>query len=176
MALPFVYYCCETRGESVCKNGAKGLYQVPISEILHVSLYGVATVMQWDTSGSLTTIVCSIISSKSFLPWPSQDLNTNFGYTCTGTLHFLGHDSIEDHGFFQRVHCDLELGDMTWVEIMTHPWTMDSNCAKDYPDPHLMSRQDTPLGNRKQLCEILSRLNMQYGVMAQGWILAMCVL
>ena len=39
--------------------------------------------------------------------------------------------------FWVCVHCDHDLGDMTLVKVMTHPWVMS-----------------------KQLCEILSRSNM----------------
>ena len=57
------------------------------------------------------------------------------------------------HGFLVYVHYDLDLGDMTWVKVMTYPWVMDDNCVKYYPDP-----------------------TWQWGVMALTRILGMCAL
>ena len=31
--------------------------------------------------------------------------------------------------------CDLDLGDMNLVKVMTHPLVMDNNFVKYYPDP-----------------------------------------
>ena len=37
---------------------------------------------------------------------------------------------------WECVHCDLDLGDMTWgQQSLTHPWVMDNNCVKYYQDP-----------------------------------------
>ena len=53
------------------------------------------------------------------------------------------------HGFWVCVHCDLDLTleIWPWVKLMTHPWFMENNCVKYYPDPTL-----------------------QLGVMVQTWI------
>ena len=114
----------------------------------------------WHILGSWTTIVWNIIQIQ------------------------LGSEELwPGHGFPVRVHCDLDLGDMTlgqghdpplghgqqlceilsrsnlavrsysqdtdfqyvctvtltleiwpWVKVMTHPWVMDNNCVKLYPD------------------------------------------
>ena len=37
------------------------------------------------------------------------------------------------HGFLLCVVYDLDLGDMTWIKVMTHPWVMDNNCVKVCP-------------------------------------------
>ena len=107
--------------------------------------------------------LCEILSRfnmavRSYCP------DTDFGYVCTVTL-------------------TLEIWPL--VKVMTHPWVMDNNCVKYYPDPTwqwgVMARtrnlgmcalwpwpwrltlgqsHDTPLGHGQQLCEILSRYNM----------------
>ena len=142
--------------------------------------------------------------------WGVVCSDTGFRYICTVTLIFeiwssvkvMTHPWVMDnncvkyypdptwqelwpgHGFSVYVHCDLDLGDMTfgqghdtplghgqqlceissrsnlavrsygpdtdfqyvctvtltleiwpWVKVMTHPWVMDNNCVKYYPDP-----------------------------------------
>ena len=55
-----------------------------------------------------------------------------------------------------------------WVTVMTHPWGMDNNCVKYYPDKtwqrEVMTKDfgyvytvTLTLGHGQQLCEILSR-------------------
>ena len=70
------------------------------------------------------------ILSRSNLGVRSYGLDTGFGYVCTVTL-------------------TLEI--WPWVKVMTHPWVMDNNCAKYYPDQ-----------------------TWQCGVMAWTQVLAMC--
>ena len=54
-----------------------------------------------------------------------------------------------DLGYLCTVTLTLEV--WPWVEVMTHPWVMDNNCVKYYPDP-----------------------TWQWGVMARTRILGMC--
>ena len=64
----------------------------------------------WHTLGSWTTIVWNIqIQLGSEELWPG-------------------------HRFMVCEHCDLDLGDETLGQLVTHPWVMDNNCVK-YPDP-----------------------------------------
>ena len=65
----------------------------------------------WHTLGSWTTIVWNIIQIQlgSEELWPRH----GFPYVCTVTL-------------------TLEI--WPWVKVMTHPWVMDNNCVKLYPD------------------------------------------
>ena len=70
--------------------------------------------------------------SRSNLAVRSYGPDTDFRYLCTVTL-------------------TLEI--WPWVKIMTHPWVMDNNCVKYYPD-----------------------LTWQWGVMARTWIFGMCAL
>ena len=56
-----------------------------------------------------------------------------------------------DFGYVFTVTLTLEI--RPWVKVMTHPWVMDNNCVKYYPDP-----------------------TWQCGVMAQTRILGMCSL
>ena len=56
---------------------------------------------------------------------------TDFGYVCTVTLTL----------------------EVAWVKVMTHPWVMNNNYVKYYPDP-----------------------TEQWGVMARARILGMCLL
>ena len=42
------------------------------------------------------------------------------------------------HGFWVYVHCDLEI--WPWVKVISHPWVMDNNCVKYYPDPTVLAR------------------------------------
>ena len=41
----------------------------------------------------------------------------------------------KDSSIFVMVHCDLDLGICHRDMSMTHPWTMDKNYMKYYPDP-----------------------------------------
>ena len=66
----------------------------------------------WHTLGLWTTLVWNIIK----IQLDSEELcpDTDFQYVCTVTL-------------------TSEI--WPWVKIMTHPWDMDNNCVKYYPDP-----------------------------------------
>ena len=66
----------------------------------------------WYTLGSWTTIVWNIIQIETGSEelWPG-------------------------HGFWVCVHCDLDLWNMTFGQVIAHPWVMDNNCVKYYPDP-----------------------------------------
>ena len=57
--------------------------------------------------------LCEILS-RSILAERSYGPGTDFGYMCTMTL---------------------TLKIWPWVKVMTHPWVMDTNCVKYYPDP-----------------------------------------
>ena len=57
--------------------------------------------------------LCEILS-RSKMAVKNYDSDTDFGYVCTVTL---------------------TLKIRPWVKVMTHPWVMDSNCVKYYPDP-----------------------------------------
>ena len=103
----------------------------------------------------------SEVSFKSKLPVKSYDANTEFRYVCTVTLN-------------------LEL--WPWVKVMTHPWVMDNNCVKYYPNPTcdldlgdmtLGQGHDTPLGHRQQMSEVLFKSKLPVKVMARTLILAM---
>ena len=72
------------------------------------------------------------ILSRSNMVVMSYGPDTAFGYVCTVTL-------------------TLEV--WSWVKVMTHPWVMDNNCVKYYPDP-----------------------TWQWGVMARTRISGMCAL
>ena len=67
----------------------------------------------WHTLGSWTSIVWNI---RSTMAVRSYGPDTYFGYVCTVTLA-------------------LEIWPL--VKVMTHPWVMDNNCVKYYPDPTL---------------------------------------
>ena len=84
-----------------------------------------------DTSLGHGQQLCEILS-RSNLAVRSYGPDTDFGYVCMVTL-------------------TLEI----WpcVTVMTHPWVMDNNCVKYYPDPI-----------------------WQWGVMARTQILGMCAL
>ena len=56
--------------------------------------------------------LCAIISRSNFAV-RSYGPDTDFGYLCTVTL---------------------TLETWPWVKVMTHPWVMDNNCVKYYPD------------------------------------------
>ena len=56
--------------------------------------------------------LCEIIS-RANIAVRSYGLDTDFGYVCTVTL-------------------TLEV--WPWFKVMTHPWVMDNNCVKYYPD------------------------------------------
>ena len=56
--------------------------------------------------------LCEILS-RSNMAVRSYGLDTDFGYVCTVTL-------------------TLEL--WPWVKVKTHPWAVDNNCVKYYPD------------------------------------------
>ena len=46
--------------------------------------------------------------------------------------YLIPHDKKElwpGHGFLLCVVYDLDLGDMTWIKVTTHPWIMDNNCV-----------------------------------------------
>ena len=55
--------------------------------------------------------LCEILS-RSDLAVRSYGPDTDFQYVCTVTLTIW-----------------------PWVKVMTHPWVMDNNCVKYYPDP-----------------------------------------
>ena len=75
--------------------------------------------------------LCEILS-RSNLAVRSYGPDTDFQYVCTVTM-------------------TLEI--WSWVRVMTHPWVMDNNCVKYYPDP-----------------------TWQWGVMAWKQISSMCAL
>ena len=93
---------------------------------------GVMTLGQGhDTSFGHRQWVCEILSRSNLtVRWYGPD--TDFRYMCTVTL-------------------TLEI--WQWIKVMTHPWVMDNNCVKYYPDP-----------------------TWQWGVMAQTRISSMCEL
>ena len=66
-----------------------------------------------DTPLGHGQLLCEI-SSRSNLAVRSYGLDTDFWYVCTVTL-------------------TLEI--RPWAKVMTHPWFMDNNCVKYYPDP-----------------------------------------
>ena len=105
--------------------------------------------------------LCKVVF-KSNMAMRSYGPDTDFGYRCTLTLTLK-----------------------IWVKVMTHPWVMDNNCVKYYPDQtsqwggmaqtrilgmcalwpcpwrfDLGQCHDTPLGHGQQSCEILSRSNI----------------
>ena len=106
--------------------------------------------------------MCEILS-RSNLAVKSYGPDMDFRYMCTATL-------------------TLEIWPL--VKVMTHPWAMDNNCVKYYPDPTwqwgVMARiqissmcaltlgqgRDSPLGHGQQLCEIISRSDK--GVQSYG--------
>ena len=58
--------------------------------------------------------LCEILQvSRSNMEVRSYDPDTHFGYVCTVTL---------------------TLEKWTWFKVMTHPYIMDNNCVKYYPD------------------------------------------
>ena len=82
-------------------------------------------------------------------PWHTRGL-----WTIVYNIIQIQHISEElwpRQGFWVSVQYDLDLGDMTWVKVTTHPWVMDNNIVKYFPDP-----------------------TWQLGVMAQTRILCMC--
>ena len=134
----------------------------------------------------------------------SYNPDTNFWYVCTMTLAFevwLGHDSPLGHGqqlceILSRSNLELRsnvLGMLCtvtltleiwpWVKVVTHPWVMDNNCVKYYPDTTwqwevmawtrilgmcalchlglgdmtLGQGHETPLGHGQQLIDTLTR-------------------
>ena len=120
-----------------------------------------------DTSLGHGQQLCEIISRYNYAV-RSYGPDTDLGYVCTVIL-------------------TLEI--WPWVKVMTHPWVMDNECVKYYPDPTLqwgvMARtwifgmwallgqgHDTPLGHGQQVCVILSRSNlavMSYGTDMDFW-------
>ena len=72
------------------------------------------------------------ILSRSNMAVRSYGPDKDFGYVCTVTL-------------------TLEI--WPWIKVITHPWVMNNNCVKYYPDP-----------------------TWQWGVMARTKILGMCAL
>ena len=43
--------------------------------------------------------------------------------------------TVVNYGPDKAMQCDLDLEDKTLVQVMTHPWVMDNNCMKYYPNP-----------------------------------------
>ena len=130
----------------------------------------------WHTLGSWTIIVWNIIQ-----------------------IQFGSEELWSGHRFSVYVHCDFDLGNMTWVNVMTHPWFMDNNCVKYYPNWQwgVMAQtrifgmcslwhwpwrydlglgHDTPLGHGQQLCEILSTSNLAVRSYGPDTDLGMCAL
>ena len=86
---------------------------------VHYDLYlGDMTLDQeYDTSLGYGQQLCEILSrSNMAVRSYGPDTDTDFGYVCTVTL----------------VTLTLEI--WPWVKVMTHPWVMDNNCVKCYPD------------------------------------------
>ena len=97
--------------------------------------------------------LCEILS-RSNMAAKSYGPDIDFVYKCTVTLA-------------------LEI--WPWVKVMTHPWVMDNNCVKYYPDQtwqwRVMARthifryitlgqgHDTPFGHGQYVCEVFSRSN-----------------
>ena len=95
--------------------------------------------------------LCEILS-RSHLAARSYGPDTDFQYMCTVTLNLedtlLGHGqhlceilsnlAVRSYGpgtDFQYVcTVTLTLEIWPWVNVMTHPWVMDNNCVKLYPD------------------------------------------
>ena len=80
---------------------------------LHFDLDGMTFSQGHDTPLSHGQQLCEILS-RSNLAVRSHGSDTDFWYVCTLTL-------------------------TVWpsVKVMTHPWVMDNNCVKYYPDPTL---------------------------------------
>ena len=114
---------------------------------------------------------CCKILFTFYLAVTSYYPDTDFGYVCNLTL-------------------TLEI--WHWVKVMKHPWIIDNTCVKYYPDPILQwgvfsgywlsvyvhcdldledltfgQGHDILQGHGQQLCEILSRSRLQWGVIAR---------
>ena len=115
----------------------------------------------WQTLGSWTTIVWNIIQIQqgSEELWPRQGFpvyvhcDLDLGDMTLGQVHdtTLGHGqqlceilsrsnlAVRSYGpdtdFQYMCTVTLTLEIWPWVKVMTHPWVMDNNCVKYYPDP-----------------------------------------
>ena len=83
----------------------------------HIFLFGLIDMTLGQQSGHDTSLshgqqLCEI-SSRYNMAVGSYGPDTDFHYMCTVTL-------------------TLEI--WPWVKVMTHPWVMDNNCVKYYPD------------------------------------------
>ena len=96
-----------------------------------LDLGGMTLNQGYDTPLGHGQPLCEILS-RSNMAVKSYCPDTEFGYVCTVTL-------------------TLEV--WPWIKVMTHPWVMDNNCVKYYPDP-----------------------TWQWGVIARIRILGMCAL
>ena len=123
------------------------------------------------TPGSWTTIVWSIIPIYERDPWkvmvwkknlPCVNCDLHLGNMSLSQGHdtiawciikiLLGSDNLwPGYGFGYVCTVTITSEIWPWVKVMTHPWVMDNNCVKYYPDP-----------------------TWQWGVMAQTRILGMC--
>ena len=133
----------------------------------------------WHILGSWTTIVWNIIQIKlgteelrpehGFPVYVHRDLDLGDMILGQGHNTSLGHGqqlcetlsrsnlAVRRYGpdtDFQYVcTVTLTLEIWPWVKVMTHPWVMDNNCVKNYPDP-----------------------TWQWGVMARTRLSSMCAL
>ena len=105
----------------------------------------------------------TVLGMCALRPWPrrydlwSRSCHTLGAWTTIARTIIqiqLGSEELwPGHGFSVCLHCDLDLGDMTWIKVIAYPWVMDNICVKYYPDP-----------------------TGQWGVMARTRILDMCTL
>ena len=103
-------------------------------------------------------VICSCGCTSTFL-----QLKT-LHYICISWVHCdidlgdttLGHNKVMTHhiveniiqiqhcnkklcprdGFLVCVHYDIDLRDLTWVNVMTNPWVMDNSCVKYFKIKH----------------------------------------
>ena len=127
--------------------------------------------------------------------WVCVHCDLDIRDTTMGQGHdtFLGHGqkvceilsrsnlSVRRYGpdkYFRYMHTvTLTLEIWPWVKVMTHPWVMDNNNVKYYPDPTWSGElwpgqgiwvcvpcdldiRDMTLGHGQKVCEILSRSNL----------------
>ena len=112
------------------------------------------------TPGSWTTIVWSIIPLIPSHPWKVMVQKQIFAmckpwpwrWWCfvwnVIKSQYGSEELYPRHGFGYVCTLTLTLEIWPWVKVMTHPWVMENNCVKYYPD-----------------------LIWQWGVMARTWIL-----
>ena len=81
--------------------------------------------------------VCTVTLTLESWPWEGHDTPLGHGQQLCEILHvFRSNFAVRNYGpdkDFQYV-CTLTLEIWPWVKVMTHPWVMDNNYVKLYPD------------------------------------------